>query len=330
LDYLKALPHYLAIHSVWQQQEDIEIMRKNSVAVSHNPESNLYLSSGIAPVYDYLNSDILVTLGTDGAASNDGINFFSAMREMWNVYKLDLMNTDVSRTFDEWNILQAATINGARALMLDDRTGSLTVGKEADVVLISNDELGMSPIRPDKLVPLLIYSANTRNVKYVISDGEIVVQSGHLIKNDEKELATRLSSIAVAVDKRIASGKIWSEDYDISGQSPYWYRFRSIRELDTVNLKIRNSALFPMRVTVMSSGMTFGGGSCYVVDKEVNDRFPENCPKDGFKEDLVLEPGQRAQITKEPKHWEFGIATPSQALSKKSNSGQLLIVVTRK
>ena len=101
LDYLKALPNYLAIHSVWQQREDIEIMQRNNVSISHNPESNMYLSSGIAPISNYLKSGITVSLGTDGAASNDGINFFSAMREMWNLYKIDYMNTDVTRSFEE-------------------------------------------------------------------------------------------------------------------------------------------------------------------------------------------------------------------------------------
>lgn len=100
LDYLKGLKDFVAIHSVWSQKEDLDIMVKNHISVSHNPESNLYLSSGIAPINEYLKSNILVSLGTDGAASNDGINMFSAMREMWNVYKIKF---NEHRNFKKYN-----------------------------------------------------------------------------------------------------------------------------------------------------------------------------------------------------------------------------------
>ncbi|CAF3059616.1 unnamed protein product, partial [Rotaria sp. Silwood2] len=115
LDYFKILKNHLAIHSVWLQDEDINILKRNNMSISHNPESNMYLTSGIAPIDSYLRANVLITIGTDGAASNDGINFFSAMKAMWNVYKISLMNTEISKTFDEWNIIQAATINGAKA-----------------------------------------------------------------------------------------------------------------------------------------------------------------------------------------------------------------------
>ena len=300
LDYLTVLPSYLAIHSVWQQKEDIELMRQRGVTVSHNPESNMYLSSGVAPIYEYLNAGILVTIGTDGAASNDGINFFSAMREMWNLYKIDLMNTDVTRNFDEWIVLQAATINGARALKLDNRTGSLTEGKEADIILISKDELGMAPARPDKIPALLIYSANTRNVKYVISDGNVVVENGHLVRYQEKALANRLSEIAAVVDERVEKGKVWNDRYEISDRltTPYWYKYRSVREADSVNLSITNSGSTPVRLTVVSSGVTFGGGTAYVADKEVSDRFPESPATSAFKEVFTIMPRQVVRVIK--------------------------------
>lgn len=328
LDHLNVLPGYLAIHSVWQQKEDIELMRRRGVSVSHNPESNMYLSSGVAPVHEYLNSGVLVSLGTDGAASNDGINFFSAMREMWNLYKIDLMNTDVTRNFDEWVVLQAATINGAKALKIDGRTGSLTEGKEADIVLISKDELGMAPARPDKIPALLIYSANARNVRYVISDGNVVVENGRLVRYEENSLANKLSEIAAAVDERVQKGKIWSEEYEIASRpaTPYWYKYRSVREPDSIKLSIRNSGPVPVRLTVISSGVTFGGGTAHVVGKEISDRFPEEPSKSAFTVEVILMPRQAAQVIKRPGQWEYELITPSTSLRRKSSSGQLLVL----
>ena len=330
LDYFKVLPNYLSIHSVWPQPEDIELMRRNNVSVSLNPESNMYLASGVAPIYSYLNSRILLTLGTDGAASNDAISAFSAMREMWNVYKIDLMNTEMSRNFDEWNVLQAATINGAQALKIDNRTGSLTVGKEADIVLVSKNDLGVSPVRPNTIVPLLIYSASTRNVKYVISDGQVVVQNGSLVKYREEELASALSKIAIDADQRVkTTGKIWRNDYQLSETDGQWYKFRSIRKLDTVDLKIGNSGASSLKVTVMISGVAFGGGTCHVADEEVRKRFPEDCPKASFKKEIVIKPQESMQIVKSPNDWEFRVNTPTTLLRTTSDNGQLLVLVEK-
>lgn len=335
LDYFGALTNYLSIHSVWQQREDIELMRRNNVAVSLNPESNMYLSSGIAPMHAYLNAGILLTLGTDGAASNDGINAFSAMREMWNGYKIDLMNTDISRDFDEWNILQAATINGARALMIDSKTGSLTTGKDADIVLLSKNDLGVSPLRPGKTVPLLIYSASPRNVKYVISNGQVVVQNGNLMKYKEEELALNLSKVAGDIDKRITTGKVWKEDYEVGDFDRYWYKFRSVRKLDAIDLRIRNTGSVALKITIVSSGAVFGGGSCYVVDEEVRTRFPEECPKDSsgrelsFKKEIVIKPGEAVRVARESNGPEFSITTPSTLFHETSNNGQLLLLAEK-
>jgi 5-methylthioadenosine/S-adenosylhomocysteine deaminase len=75
----------------------------------------------------------------------------------------------MSGKINNWDTLRAATINGARALKMEGKTGSVMEGKSADIVLLSTDELGMSPLRENNLVPLLIYSGNTQNVKYVLS-----------------------------------------------------------------------------------------------------------------------------------------------------------------
>ena len=168
---------YISIHSVWQSQRDMDIYKEKNVAVSHNPESNMYLSSGIAPILEYKRNNILVSLATDGAASNDGINYFSAMRGMWNLQKIATLDTQVSKEMAAWYVMQAATINGARAMKIDHRTGSLEPGKEADITLLSRERLKLAPYVPGagNVLPLIIYSGTPSAVETVISDGKIAV-----------------------------------------------------------------------------------------------------------------------------------------------------------
>jgi hypothetical protein len=80
-----------------------------------------------------------------------------------------------------------------------------------------------------------------------------------------------------------------------------------------------------MRLTVISSGATFGGGTAYVADKEVSDRFPESPAKAAFKEEFTVIPRQAVRIIKRPGQWEYELATPSASLRRKSSNGQLLV-----
>jgi len=213
--WVKALQDFLAIHAVWLEDEDIELAKKYNIAISHNPESNEYLTSGAAPIYEYLHEKIPVTLGIDGAASNDGINMFIAMKAMWDLYKIRLLNVDISKDIDPWDIICASTINGAKALHIDNVTGSIDAGKRADIVLISEEELGMAPFRESTIIPLINNSADSRNVKYVLGGGKLLVSNGQLTTSNEHELANALSGIANTIDKRIISGKTWSDVYTL-------------------------------------------------------------------------------------------------------------------
>jgi 5-methylthioadenosine/S-adenosylhomocysteine deaminase len=326
LDYFKVLPRFLSIHSVWLQKEDIEIMKSNDASISHNPESNLYLSSGLAPIQDYLAAGLTVSLGTDGAASNDAIDFFSAMKTMWNMVKLRILQTPASKELDQWTVLQAATINGAKALGLDKVTGSINVGKQADLSLLSLDELGMSPSRLDeKLVTLLIYSASPRNIKYVLSDGSVLVEAGRLKKYSEQSLAQRLTRIALNVDKRIATGKLWKESETLKKFSrPYWYKYRSIRTRDSIDFNFLNQSDSSVRFIIASSSLVFSGGSPYVVSKEVSDRFPDQPLPTAFKQEISLNKGQRIRITKRKNSFEYIIHFDGKTYDLLGARGQLL------
>jgi cytosine/adenosine deaminase-related metal-dependent hydrolase len=328
LDYFDILDSFLAIHSVWQEDEDIQLMKRKKVSVSHNPESNMYLSSGLAPVQDYLSNCILVSLGTDGGASNDGINFFSAMREMWNVSKIRAMNTWISKDMDEWTVLQAATINGAKALKISDKTGSIDVGKEADITLVSTNELGMSPLRTDKMISLLIYSGNTRNVKYVFSRGKIVVAGGKLTKYKEEKLAKDLTMIANKVDDQITNGKIWSERDTIKNfnNAPYWYKYESVRSADSIDIEMINGTKQLVAVTVISSAATFGGGSPYVIDTKAGERFPKKPLSKAFRQIYSIPPMKLVRVQKSPKKNVYILTSGGDKKIIESDIGQLLLL----
>jgi len=333
-EYFKALDNFLSIHSVWLNQDDIETLKKNAGSVSHNPESNMYLTSGISPIEKFIASQVPVSLGTDGAASNDGINFFSAMREMWNVYKIGILNTRISRRFNVWEIIHAATINGAKAMKIDKQTGSIDIGKEADITLLSTAELGMSPLRIDKLLELVIYSAGPRNVKYVISNGQLVVKEGNLVKYSENVLAERLSKLALSVDSRTKEGKIWQDGYSLSDLqvNPYWYKYRSIRLPDSVNVSFMNNIKGSYLFSAFCSSATFGGGSPDVVDEEVAKRFPEKRLSNSFKEQFKLLKGDKVQILKNRGKEEFLILHNGEQIRHSANPksiGQLLFLLEK-
>jgi len=186
------------------------------------------------------------------------------------------MNIGMSGKINNWDTLRAATINGARALKMEDKTGSVMEGKSADIVLLSTDELGMSPLRENNLVPLLIYSGNTQNVKYVLSGGRLLVNNGKLVNADEHRLAAELSRIAATVDARAKSGKTWAENIELTPQTlkTYLYRYRSVRKPDSVHITVTNRLSRPAKLTIACSGAVFGGGLPAVVSSSVSDYFP--------------------------------------------------------
>src|SRR5439155_10282173 len=124
-------PRTLAAHGVWVTDEDIQVLRRHGVGVSHNPESNMKLASGTAPVTKYLAAGVALGLGTDGAASNNDLDMFEAMRQASFLAK---HATKDPTAVPAAMALDLATIGGARALGMDQQIGSLDSGKHADLI----------------------------------------------------------------------------------------------------------------------------------------------------------------------------------------------------
>ena len=177
-------PDVVCAHSVWLSDEEIEIIKKNDVKISHNPCSNMKLASGIAPVSRLLENDICVAIGTDGASSNNNLDIIEELKTASLLQKVSTLDSKVL-TSDE--AIAMGTINGARALGLDDEIGTVEVGKKADLILIDTNNANMVP-DSSKLSSNVIYSANGSNVDTTICNGQILMENKKLTMLDEQEI----------------------------------------------------------------------------------------------------------------------------------------------
>jgi len=187
----------IAAHCVHVTDNDIFILKKNNVGIAHNPESNMKLASGIAPVPEMLASGIPVALGTDGASSNNNLDMLQEMRSCALLHKVNSMNPTV---LPAYQALEMATANGAKALNLDNETGRLQAGLKADMILLNLGESHMIPVHD--VLANVVYSAQASDVDTVIIDGTVVMENRKIITFDEEEVLNQAARAAA----RLVSG----------------------------------------------------------------------------------------------------------------------------
>ena len=169
-----------AAHAVWLSKNEIELIKQSEVKLSHNPSSNMKLSSGISPVSELLQKKACVSIGTDGPASNNNMDMFEEMKITSLLQKVATMDPTVLKAEE---VFKMATINGAKSLGLEDQIGSIEVGKKADITLIDSRSPQLTPFRNP--ISHIVYSANGGNVDTVICNGEILMKNRELITLDE-------------------------------------------------------------------------------------------------------------------------------------------------
>lgn len=177
-------PDVIAAHSVWLNDDEIEIIKKNNVKISHNPCSNMKLASGIAPVAEMIDKGICVSIGTDGAASNNNLDLIEEMKTASLLQKVDTLNPEALNALET---VAMGTIEGARALGLEDEIGSIEVGKKADIILIDTDNANMTP-DSTQLESNIVYAANGFNVDTTICNGKVLMENRKLVDLDEEEI----------------------------------------------------------------------------------------------------------------------------------------------
>jgi 5-methylthioadenosine/S-adenosylhomocysteine deaminase len=202
--YMKSLgllaPNVVAAHGVWLTDEDIGELTAAGVGVAHNPESNMKLASGTAPVPALLARGAKVGLGTDGAASNNDLDMFEAMRQAAFLHK---HATRDPRAVPAGAALEMATIGGARVLGLADRIGSIEVGKRADLIAVSMASARQTPLYDP--VSHLVYTTRGSDVRTTIVDGRVLMREGQVVTLDRSKVLAAARRMADKVRAVLAS-----------------------------------------------------------------------------------------------------------------------------
>ena len=193
--------HVVLAHCVHLDTEEMEILMRTKTNVAHCPSSNLKLGSGLARVAEMLARTIPVSLGADGAACNNRLDMFTEMRTAALLQKL----AHGPEALPAGRVLRMATIDGARALGLDQTIGSIEVGKRADVSIVDLNRPHSSP-SPD-VVSALVYSAQPCDVRTTIIDGQIVMRDRELLTMSEAAVVEEANREASALTNR--AGIAW-------------------------------------------------------------------------------------------------------------------------
>ncbi|WP_424765509.1 5'-deoxyadenosine deaminase [Paenibacillus sp. sgz302251] len=177
-----AKPNLILAHSIWLDEEEKRIIRDRGVKVTHCPGSNLKLASGVAEIPFLLEQGIAVGLGADGAACNNNLDMFQEMRLTAYIQKVKhgptIMNANT--------VLRMATMGGARVLGLEDKIGSIEVGKLADLQLLDLEDFHVYPSFDTDWYSRVVYAATRGDVDTVIIDGKIVMENKLLRTVDKK------------------------------------------------------------------------------------------------------------------------------------------------
>src|SRR5258708_22914636 len=168
-------------HSIWVTSRDIEMLAEAGSSIVHNCISNQKLGAGVAPLRQMIDAGVNVALGTDGLSCSDSARMFDVIRPA------ALPHSFAGPGYSQWlqarEILQAATISGARSALIDHQVGSLKVGKKADLLVLNMNSINFTPL--NDIRNHLVFSEDGTSIEHVMVNGEIVVRNGKLVRVDE-------------------------------------------------------------------------------------------------------------------------------------------------
>jgi 5-methylthioadenosine/S-adenosylhomocysteine deaminase len=184
----------IAAHCIWIEEDELDLLVKFDVKVAHDPESNMKLAAGVAPVPEMLRRGIEVGLGTDGSASNNNLDLFG---EMAMCVKLHKVFSNDPTVLNAEKVVTMATLGGARVLGMADSIGSITPGKRADIILVDMNKPHLTPLYNP--FSHLVYAASGADVVTSIIDGRVVMKDRRLLTVDLNEVMGEVRKIGAII-----------------------------------------------------------------------------------------------------------------------------------
>jgi 5-methylthioadenosine/S-adenosylhomocysteine deaminase len=176
----------IAAHSAWLTMNEVRLMAEAKMSVSLCAVSNMKLATGgVAPLPEFVKYGVNVSVGTDSNNTNNSLDMFSEMKILGLLHKSSRWDATVAPA---QQLLDFATVGGAKAIGMQDRLGSIEPGKYADLVILDGKAPNLRPLLPDNMVANIVYSASSLNVKTVMCQGDLVVRDGRILTLDTEKV----------------------------------------------------------------------------------------------------------------------------------------------
>ena len=205
VEYLDSLgvlnDRLVAAHCIFVNDADIALLKARGVGVSHNMVANIKSAKGVSPAWAMFNQGVRVGLGTDGPMSGNTLDVIGQLGYVAKVQKLANHDRNIMPAVD---VVEMATMGGARALHMEDRIGSLESGKLADLIVIDHDSTVMTPFYD--VYSTLVYAASARDVKTTIIDGRVVMQDGNMLTVDAVDVRQHVRELGRKITTAVARG----------------------------------------------------------------------------------------------------------------------------
>jgi len=203
-DYLESIgflgDDVLAAHGVWLSREEGALLARRKTGLAHCPESNMMLASGVAPVTELRAAGVDVGLGTDGPAGSN--NNLDMIEEMASAARLQKVSRNDPKAMTARDVLEMATIAGARALGLEPKIGSLEPGKRADIIVVDLRKPGIQPIY--SVESALVYAASGDDVTTTIVEGKILMENRKLLTVDVPSVLAKAAEYRAKIVQSLA------------------------------------------------------------------------------------------------------------------------------